>query len=148
MGPRAAPNPALASLGQINGAKVWALDYRLVASVIAGVGPAIAELGLEVKELLLLAEVEAFPHPAALAGRLCMPKPTVTVYVKRLEAAGLLERSIDPTDLRRHRLTMTAAGRRTVSRGVALLEGAFEERFGRLDHAEQAEFRRLLEKMG
>ena len=37
----------------------------------------------------MLAEVDAHPHPAKLAGVLSMPKPTVTMYLKRLEAAGL-----------------------------------------------------------
>ena len=35
-------------------AKRWALNYRLVASVIGDVAPAVHELRLEVKELLLL----------------------------------------------------------------------------------------------
>jgi DNA-binding MarR family transcriptional regulator len=134
-------------MAKIDVAKVWGLDYRLVMSVIVDVSAAVAELGLEIKELFLLAEVDEFAHPAALADRLCMPKPTVTVYVKRLEAAGMLKREIDAADLRRHRLTVTASGRKAMNRGVALLEKAFEVRFGRLTGAEQAELKRLLEKM-
>ncbi len=57
--------------------------------MIAGVAPEISEHGLETKELFVLAEVDVHPHPAELAEVLCMPKPTVTVYIKRLEAAGL-----------------------------------------------------------
>jgi DNA-binding MarR family transcriptional regulator len=37
-----------------------------------------------------------------------MPKPSVTVYVKRLVAAGLVKREIDHSDLRRHKLSLTA----------------------------------------
>jgi hypothetical protein len=70
-------------------------------SVIATVTPNIAALGLETKELFLLGEVEAHPYPAELAAVLGMPKPTVTVYVKRLAAAGFLRREIDAADLRR-----------------------------------------------
>src|ERR1700736_6859716 len=98
-------------MSTIDPAKVWSLNYRLLMSVIATVAPKIAALGLETKELLLLGEVEALPYPAELASVLCMPKPTVTVYVKRLEAAGFLRRDIDVTDLRRHRLTITPTGR-------------------------------------
>jgi DNA-binding MarR family transcriptional regulator len=134
-------------MAKIDGAKVWGLDYRLVSAVIVSVSRAIEDLGLEVKELFLLAEVDEFPHPAALAERLCMPKPTVTVYVKHLEAAGFLKREIDASDLRRHRLTVTPTGRKALNRGMALLEKGFDERFGRLTHAEQTELKRLLEKM-
>src|SRR5688572_14370543 len=82
---------------KIDPAKIWSLNYCLLMSVISAVGPAIAELGLEPKELFLLAELDEHPYPAALAATLCMAKPTVTVYVKRLEAAGFVRREIDAT---------------------------------------------------
>lgn len=132
---------------KVEAAKVWSLNYRLLMFVITSVAPAIAELGLETKELFLLAEVDEHPHPAALAAKLCMPKPTVTVNVKRLEAAGFLAREIDATDLRRHRLSLTPSGRKAMTRGLALLSAAFEERLDRLTRAEQAELTALLDKM-
>jgi DNA-binding MarR family transcriptional regulator len=127
--------------------KIWCLNYRLLMSVIVGVAPDITELGLETKELFLLAEVDAHPHPAALAGALSMPKPTVTVYVKRLEAAGFLRREIDGADLRRHRLTLTPEGRKTLTRGIGLLSKAFGARLARLNSAQQSELATLLEKL-
>jgi len=127
--------------------KVWSLNYRLLMSVIAAVAPRIAALGLEAKELFLLVEVEAHPFPAELAEVLCMPKPTVTVYVKRLEAAGFLRREIDAADLRRHRLVVTPTGRKAVSRGLALLSDTFGGRLERLSTVERAALQRLLEKL-
>src|ERR1700686_2210415 len=106
-------------MSKIDPAKVWSLNYRLLMSVIAAVAPKIGALGLETKELFLLGEVEAHPYPAELAAVLCMPKPTVTVYVKRLEAAKFLRREIDAADLRRHRLLGTPPGRKGFSRGPA-----------------------------
>src|SRR5580704_18362203 len=108
----------------IEPAKVWSLNYRLLMSVIATVTPKIAALGLETKELFLLGEVEAHPYPAELAAVLCMPKPTVTVYLKRLEAAGFLRREIDAADLRRHRLVVTPTGRKVIMQGLGLLSEA------------------------
>ncbi len=128
-------------------AKIWSLNYRLLMTVIASVGPELAALGLEVKELFLLAELDDHPHPAALAGALCMPKPTVTVYLKRLEAAGFLHRDIDPDDLRRHRLTLTPAGRKAMTNGLALLSKVFGARLRRLSGSEQADLQALLEKL-
>lgn len=134
-------------MSKIEPARVWALNYQLLMSVFTAAAPAIAALGLEPKELFVLGEVEAHPYPAELAATLCMPKPSVTVYVKRLEAAGFLRREIDPADLRRHRLALTAAGRKASAQGKALLSKAFSDRLARLGAAEQASLLSLLEKM-
>jgi len=134
-------------MAKVDVGKIWSLNYRLVMSVFTSVAPDIAELGLETKELFVLAEVDVHPHPAELAGVLCMPKPTVTMYVKRLEAAGFLRREIDGADLRRHRLTLTPEGRKTMARGLALLSKAFGARLTRLSTAQQSELATLLEKL-
>jgi len=134
-------------MSKTDAARMWALNYQLLSSVIAGVAPAITALGLEPKELFILAEVDAHPHPAALATVLVMPKPTVTVLVKRLEAAGFLRRSIDNADLRRHRLTVTASGRKAITRGLALLSDAFGARLERLAPGERTQLQALLEKL-
>jgi DNA-binding MarR family transcriptional regulator len=134
-------------VAKIDIAKVWTLNYRLIASVIGEVAPALHELGIEVKELFLLAELDAHPHPAALAKALLIPKPSVTVYVKRLEAAVLVKREIDSADLRRHKLSLTPEGRKVMARGLALLSEAFGQRLGRLTATQQAELKSLLEKL-
>jgi DNA-binding MarR family transcriptional regulator len=135
------------SIPKTDPAKLWSLNYRLLMSVITAVAPDIAALGLETKELFVLAEIDAHPYPAELATTLCMPKPTVTVNLKRLEAAGLLRREIDAADLRRHRLLLTPSGRKAMSRGIAVLSEAFGTRLGRLTSAQQAELRTMLEKL-
>jgi DNA-binding MarR family transcriptional regulator len=132
---------------KIDVGKIWSLNYRLLMSVITSVAPDIAELGLEAKELFVLAEVDVHPHPAELAGVLSMPKPTVTMYVKRLEAAGFLRREIDGADLRRHRLILTPEGRKTMAHGLALLSKAFGARLSRLNSTQQSELATLLEKL-
>ena len=134
-------------MAKIDAAKMWSLNYRLLTSVITSVAPDIAKLGLETKELFVLAEIDEHPHPAELSVVLCMPKPTVTVNVKRLEAAGFVRREIDAADLRRHRLIVTPAGRRAMTRGLAFLSAAFGERLRRLTATQQAELRALLEKL-
>ncbi len=128
-------------------AKIWSLNYRLLLSVISSVAPDITALGLESKELFVLAEIDEHPYPAELAATLCMPKPTVTVYLKRLEAAGFVRREIDPADLRRHRLQLTPAGRQATKDGLALLSDAFSTRLERLTRAQQKELKNLLEQI-
>jgi len=134
-------------MAKIDVTKVWSLHYRLVTSVIAEVAPALRELGLEVKELLLLGELDAHPHPAGLAEALLLPKPSITMYTKRLEAAGLVKREIDNADLRRHRLSLTADGRKVMTKGIALLTNTFGARMGRLTAAQQTELKALVEKL-
>ena len=134
-------------MAKIDATKVWSLNYRLVSKVIVSVAPQLGTLHLETKELFILAAIDEHPHPAALADTLCMPKPTVTVYLKRLVAANFVRREIDAGDLRRHRLNLTPAGRKVMVRGLALLSEAFGARLSRLNAAEQAQFAALLEKL-
>ena len=134
-------------MAKIDAVKLWSLNYRLLSSVITSVAPDITALGIEPKELFVLAEIDEHPHPAELALRLSMPKPSISVYLKHLEAAGFVRREIDPEDLRRHRLLITAAGRKIMGRGLTLLADAFATRLGRLNAAELTQLKALLEKM-
>jgi MarR family transcriptional regulator, temperature-dependent positive regulator of motility len=131
----------------IDAAKIWSLNYRVLLSVISCAEADICALGLESKELLLLAEIDEHRYPAELAATLSMPKATVTVYLKRLEAAGFVRREIDPSDLRRHRILLTAAGRQVATKGLALLSEEFDKRLGRLTVAQQRELKGLLERI-
>ena len=133
------------SLG--DAAKIWSLNYRVLLSVISSVEADITALGLDSKELFLLAEIDEHPYPAELASTMSMPKATVTLYLKRLETAGFMRREIDPADLRRHRLLLTPAGRQAAKKGQALLSKAFDERLGRLTTKQQNELKNLLEKI-
>ena len=128
-------------------AKIWSLNYRVLLSVISSVETDISALGLDSKELFLLAEIAEPPYPAELATAMSMPKATVTVYLKRLEAAGFVRRQIDPADLRRHRLQTTPAGRQATKDGLSLLSDAFGKRLERLSKAQQNELRNLLEQI-
>ena len=134
-------------MARADAVKIWSLNYRLLLSVISSVEPDLTALGLDSKELFLLAEIDERPYPAELAAAMCMPKATVTVYLKRLEAAGLVRREIDPADLRRHRLLLTAAGHETTTGGLAVLSEAFDARLGRLTSRQQGELKKLLEQI-
>jgi DNA-binding MarR family transcriptional regulator len=134
-------------MARADAAKIWSLNYRLLLSVISSVEADLTALGVESKELFLLAEIDEHPYPAELAATMCMPKATVTVYLKRLEAAGFVRREIDPTDLRRHRLLLTPTGRQATADGLAVLAKAFDARIGRLNPAQQKELKNLLERI-
>ncbi len=132
---------------KINAAQVWSLNYRLLTGVITEATPGIEALGLELKEFFVLAEIEECPYPAELADRLCMPKPSITVYLKNLEAKGFVKREIDPSDLRRHRLIVTPTGRKAATRARNILSELFGNRLERLSASEREQFQKLLEKL-
>jgi DNA-binding MarR family transcriptional regulator len=134
-------------MSEVDASKIWSLNYRLLLSVVASVEADITALGLDSKELFLLAEIDDHPFPAELAATLSMPKATVTLYLKRLEAAGFVRREIDPADLRRHRLLLTPAGRQATRDGLSLLSDAFNERLARLTAKQQRELKNLLEQI-
>jgi DNA-binding MarR family transcriptional regulator len=123
------------------------MNYRVLVSTISSAEEGITALGLDSKELFLLAEIDEHPYPAELAAALCMPKATITLSLKRLEAAGFAQREIDPADLRRHRILLTAAGHQAVKDGLELLADEFTTRLARLTAAEQKDFKTLLEKI-
>jgi MarR family transcriptional regulator, temperature-dependent positive regulator of motility len=134
-------------MSQVDAAKIWSLNYRVLLSVLSRVEADITALGLDSKELFLLAEIDEHPYPAELAATMSMPKATVTVYLKRLEAAGFVRREIDPADLRRHRLLLTPAGLQAATDGLALLSDAFNTRLERLTIAQQKQLKNLLEQI-
>ena len=134
-------------MSAVDAAKIWSLNYRVLLSVISCAEAGICALGLEAKELFLLAEIDEHPYPAELAATLSMPKATVTVYLKRLEAAGFVRREIDPADLRRHRILLTPSGRKAAEDGLVLLSNEFNKRLERLTATRQRDLKNLLEKI-
>ena len=134
-------------MSSVDAAKIWSLNFRVLLSVISCAEAEICALGLDSKELFLLAEVDEHPYPAELAAALSMPKATVTVYLKRLEATGFVRREIDPADLRRHRILLTPAGHIAAKDGLVLLSNEFNKRLERLTAAQQKDLKNLLERI-
>jgi DNA-binding MarR family transcriptional regulator len=66
--------------------------------------------------------------------------------IRKLEARGLLERALDPTDSRARRLHLTAAGRTLVGLALADVEAADEDYFAALGRQREA-FRHALQTL-
>lgn len=124
--------------------ELWTLNFELSMAVLAEVEPEVRAQGLETKELFLLGKLDDHPYPADLARALLTPKPTITFMVKRLEAAGFIQRQTDAGDLRRFRLTLTRSGRKALEAARVILEEAFGRRLARLSASERAELARIL----
>jgi DNA-binding MarR family transcriptional regulator len=131
----------------VDGARIFRLNLQLSTETLIAAAPEFETLGLEAKEFFVLDGLEEHPYPAELARYLSMPKPTITAHLKNFETDRLIVRAIDPEDLRRHRLELTAEGREKLSRARAVLTRHYGERLARLNPIEQTEFARLLGKM-
>jgi DNA-binding MarR family transcriptional regulator len=126
---------------------LWTLSFQVMTSTLAEVAPRIRALGLEIKEFLLLTKLDGHPNPADLARALLVPKPSVTFLVKRMEAAGYLKRELQPDDLRRFRLTLTASGRRAMESARNIIDQEFGRRLSKLTQAQRVELMRIFERM-
>jgi DNA-binding MarR family transcriptional regulator len=127
--------------------EIWTLNFELTMAIMAGVEPEVREHGLEMKEFFLLSKLDDHPYPADLARALIMPKPSITFMVKRMEAAGFVQRQTEAGDLRRFRLTLTRTGRKAMEAARTILDEAFGQRLARLSAAERAELARILGRL-
>jgi DNA-binding MarR family transcriptional regulator len=127
--------------------EVWTLNFELSMSVMAEVEPEVRALGLEMKEFFLLGKLDDHPYPGDLARALITPKPSITFMVKRMEAAGFVERETEAGDLRRFRLTLTRSGRKAMEAARTILDEAFGRRLARLSTAERAELTKTLVRL-
>ncbi len=110
--------------------------------------PLLSELGLNVKELLVLAAVmDGAQTPGGVAARQSLPAPTVSRIVGKLVEMGLIVRAADPVDLRRFELHLTPEGERRRERVREVAERVVDEHFGHLPPERLAQARRALEDL-
>jgi DNA-binding MarR family transcriptional regulator len=126
---------------------LWTLVFQVMTSLLADVAPRIRALRLEIKEFLLLSELDEHPNPAALARALVAPKPSVTFMVKRMEALGYVRRQLQSDDLRRFRLTLTPSGRKAMESAREIFDEEFGRRLSRLTKAQRIELMGIFERM-
>jgi len=107
--------------------------------------PELERLGLAPNDPWLLAGVDRYHYPTEVVRLTQMPAPTVSQMLKRLEAEGLLLRSLDPSDLRRYRFELTPRGREALEQSRAHMTGAMERRLERLEPQQRRQLRELLE---
>jgi DNA-binding MarR family transcriptional regulator len=102
---------------------------------------------LDVKSFFLLASIEELKHPAALAKRLTLPKPTVTFLIKKLEQALYVKRKTVAGDLRRFEIQLTPLGRKVCERGLKTVSDAFDVSISPLSSKEREQYSIILQKV-
>ena len=104
--------------------------------------------GITTPQLALLDWVAARPGCSVgeIADGLELTPPTVSVSVRRLEKAGLLERRTDPTDKRSVQISTTARGQLLHRRALEFRLGKMKQLLSGLSEKEAAVLLTLLEK--
>lgn len=97
--------------------------------------------------LFRLAEQDGIAQ-SELAEHLCVEAPTVTKMVRRMEAAGLVERRQDPEDGRLSRVFLTAKGRAAEQSARRVWHELEATTVKGLSDAEQMLLHRLLVQIG
>ncbi|MEI9813624.1 MAG: MarR family transcriptional regulator [Acidobacteriota bacterium] len=89
------------------------------------------------------------PQPVNVIGRkVLLTSGSITAAVDRLEARGLLRRSVDAEDLRSRIVTLTPAGRKLAEQAFAQHALDMEETMAVLRPREREDLIRLLKKVG
>jgi DNA-binding MarR family transcriptional regulator len=132
--PRATAGRAALLLVNVGAALTQLADQQLAAAAVDG------------REYAILSILESDgPDSQLELARLLGKAPAVVVAaVDALEARGLVERARDPSDRRRSRVTLTAAGAKTLRKADALADDAVADLLAGLDADELLALRDLL----
>jgi len=105
-------------------------------------------LGQTLKELGTLSYLRDFPETSqqALSDGLCIDANYCVLLLNDLEANNLIERRRDPSDRRRHLVSMTDEGREALQRAEAAQQTLEDEMLGALNDDERLTLAHLLRK--
>jgi DNA-binding MarR family transcriptional regulator len=125
------------------------LIFRLARASAWHLGRSLRESGLRWPEYAVLHHLDA-QGPIAqrdLALALRIQPSNLVALLDQLQERELLARSPDPVDRRRHRVELTAPGRRAVKRAREATRRAEGDLLGPLNASERREFRALLVRL-
>ncbi|GIW33072.1 MarR family winged helix-turn-helix transcriptional regulator [Meiothermus sp.] len=120
---------------------IWKLSREVREETL----PCLERLGLAPTDPWLLSEIEKYRYPTEVVRIMQMPAPTVSQMLKRLEANGLVTRSLDLGDLRRYHFQLTEQGKAVLEESRQCMLRAMERRLERLTTAQRHLFVELLD---
>jgi DNA-binding MarR family transcriptional regulator len=105
-------------------------------------------LGQTLKELATLSYLRDYREPTQqqLTEGLCIDTNYCVMLLNDLEESGLVERRRDPSDRRRHIVTMTEQGRKALHQAEAAQQTLEDEILGALNAEERSQLAHLLRK--
>jgi DNA-binding MarR family transcriptional regulator len=129
---------------------MWHVTHAWQRAVAAALGP----MGLTHVQFVLLACVWWLEEQGCTSNQLQLARQAGTdvkmtsQVVRKLEAKGLIERTVDPADSRARRLRATPAGARFAQRAIVAVEDVDARFFGAHADAATAVLQRLLAAHG
>ena len=129
---------------------VWLVLSRAYRAVERNALMSITCLGLGLSDFAVLELLlHKGPQPVNRLGRkVLLTSGSITTAVDRLEARGLVQRTIAPADLRSRIVDLTAEGRTLIEQGFAKHATDLEQTMAELPPDEREDLVRLLKKMG
>jgi DNA-binding MarR family transcriptional regulator len=121
--------------------------WKLQRSMREETAPNLEALGLSPFDPLMLHAIDEHSYPTEVVRITGIPAPTVSQILKRLESEGLVVRSLEPSDLRRYRFSVTPKGRTLLKQTQKLLVAAMDRRLERLSPGQRTVFVELLEAL-
>ena len=98
----------------------------------------LASTGMRARQVAALRELEAGPRPQqALADSLSMDPTKLVGLLNELETEGLVERTRDPEDRRRHTVAITAPGRNRLADAMRVIDDFEDAALAGLDARER-----------
>ena len=100
-----------------------------------------AEYGIDFRNYFIIRQIEkGAVHPGAISKLLHLPNSVITRHLDQVVELGLLERSLDPDDSRKIRLTLTKDGQRVAREAHRTICNIIGARLERLAPARREAF--------
>ncbi len=137
-------------VGQESAIHVWLVLFKAARAVERNAAGSISGLGIGLSDFAVLEVLlHKGPQPVNRIGRkVLLSSGSITAAVDRLEARRLVQRSIDPEDLRARIVQLTASGRKLIEQAFTKHVLDMEETMVVLRPREREDLVRLLKKLG
>lgn len=127
------------SLMELNKA-FWQSHRELMHQLLAGCNPSDSRMLFVVREATK--ELRREPRVSEISKAMHVTSPTVTQLIKGLEAHGMIERHIDPTDRRAVCLALTENGERLVEKAEDIFTASSQ---GLIEYLGEEQSKQLVE---
>jgi len=132
------------------GTHVWAILYKAAKAVERNAEASISSMKIGISDFAVLELLlHKGPQPVNTIGRtVFLASGSITAAVDRLEARKLVERTVDPKDLRSRIVHLTPTGLEFIEQAFAKHARDLEETMSVLRPREREDLVRLLKKVG
>ena len=137
-------------MSQESAIHLWLVLHKAARAVERNAERSVAGLGLGLSDFAVLELLlHKGPQPVNWIGRkVLLASGSITAAVDRLEARGLVKRTVDASDLRSRIVQLTTAGRKLIAAAFAKHAADMEEAMAVLRPREREDLTVLLKKLG